>query len=1203
MRKMKAMAISVYTAGLILTLVMMVALIISSTVERNVESVEVRVGNSVYLMRDALDLTKSYIDTAVRYSVYQAAFDNGMRGGFSGTDSMKYVDHDGNDLALWYDDGDISPSEDSFMESLSEESFSNFGVYVSQGSVIEIYPVKIPPYGQMSIQSINGYEMRAVMDSSSELAISKKTEETDEIEITTPAEVDTTFHLPYMMLFSEAKKYFSELRGKLSSCSRLDIKKEVDTFCCSVKSEVIESEKGSCIVKVEASTKKKYLLWNGNDASFEHVKLVFAVKKGGGGTVTVKVTLSDAGSPVRAKVKVCNGDTGVCRDAVQTDASGTAEIEVGEEDDVIKVTDDDESKDSTSVTICPEESSEEETCTVPEKTAQTGNTVEFDIPDEVTDSVSKEQEPVTYEVTVENDGKQAEGTVEVCDSTGDVCTTPVEIEDGKAEVSVSSAHEKIRVTEKLVPLKSIEVNLCTDVDEQELAPMCVMPQLTDTEGKVDIPEELKPKIPFEAAMSAPALGRVGEQASFAASSNKDNVESYEWDFGDGTATSITSSASIEHTYESEGTYTVELTVVLDTWETVTVSEEFIVRPGPLETVRRIEFSFEPEEISIVENVMVCDTSGIVCDDPVDLDDEGKVTLEVDQTDVVKVRAAEPLALLEPKYCLIETKAPSCGLATVKKTTIIKTEIPKNLVDESNKIEVGSLVPSEGSVQSCSETECSEPVNANEEGEVSIQTSPGDSYVKINGVRDSIENIAPHICTDDTIKPLCIVEDIEIDQEMQIEIDKILSEMEAVIGRISLETEIGRIDYLMRDRFIIDDSEPVMIVHGSAQKMYILSRSGESVSIDKEYDISTGIAGFGNVYGSGKTPIGVHKIKEKIGAGSPLGTIFKARADTGRIATIYTDSTNVPEDLVTSRIMWLDGAEGRSATTGPRQIYIHGTQEEGLIGEPVSHGCIRMKNEDAMELFDIVEDGTYVNIFENLPIGSGSQLVVIDPGHGGIDPGAISSSGIKEEDVNLAIAKSLRDDLMLSGIDVILTRDTDTMVNTMSHDINRDGDYTVSDRQLARTYVANENDADIFISIHSNSNPDSKETGTEVYIFCYANEKAYGNKMLDYSYPISDYCREHAGPAGFSSNYALAESVLPRVTSVGIADRGIRGADMTVLENAQMPAILIEVGYLSDPEEAIFINNPANQELIASAISDGVNLFSIGVEQDIYADAQ
>lgn len=154
----------------------------------------------------------------------------------------------------------------------------------------------------------------------------------------------------------------------------------------------------------------------------------------------------------------------------------------------------------------------------------------------------------------------------------------------------------------------------------------------------------------------------------------------------------------------------------------------------------------------------------------------------------------------------------------------------------------------------------------------------------------------------------------------------------------------------------------LYVSAKQQKMYLIQQD----SILKTYPISTAKKGIGNRANSQKTPSGLHSIKKKYGSDVPIGGILKSRVYTNKIATIYTDKVTAPTDDVTSRIMWLQGEErgvnkGKGIDSYKRYIYIHGTPEEGLIGNPASHGCIRMKNKDVIELFDIVKTGTPVLI--------------------------------------------------------------------------------------------------------------------------------------------------------------------------------------------------------------------------------------------------
>lgn len=123
-----------------------------------------------------------------------------------------------------------------------------------------------------------------------------------------------------------------------------------------------------------------------------------------------------------------------------------------------------------------------------------------------------------------------------------------------------------------------------------------------------------------------------------------------------------------------------------------------------------------------------------------------------------------------------------------------------------------------------------------------------------------------------------------------------------------------------------------------------------------YPISTSRFGLGSEEGSLKTPTGRFRIADKIGEGKALGTVFKSRQPAKATKKMLRE-----DDLVMTRILWLDGVEPANANTYERFIYIHGTNHEGQIGEPASHGCIRMRNRDLVELFDQVEVDTPVMI--------------------------------------------------------------------------------------------------------------------------------------------------------------------------------------------------------------------------------------------------
>lgn len=123
-----------------------------------------------------------------------------------------------------------------------------------------------------------------------------------------------------------------------------------------------------------------------------------------------------------------------------------------------------------------------------------------------------------------------------------------------------------------------------------------------------------------------------------------------------------------------------------------------------------------------------------------------------------------------------------------------------------------------------------------------------------------------------------------------------------------------------------------------------------------FPVSTSKFGTGFTEGSYRTPTGKFRIARKIGAGAAAWTIFRARKSTGRKA-----EPGGADDLVLSRILTLDGLERRNANSLARYIYIHGTNQEDLIGTPASHGCIRLRNKDMVMLHRMVRAGTPVRI--------------------------------------------------------------------------------------------------------------------------------------------------------------------------------------------------------------------------------------------------
>lgn len=166
--------------------------------------------------------------------------------------------------------------------------------------------------------------------------------------------------------------------------------------------------------------------------------------------------------------------------------------------------------------------------------------------------------------------------------------------------------------------------------------------------------------------------------------------------------------------------------------------------------------------------------------------------------------------------------------------------------------------------------------------------------------------------------------------------------------------------LLKKRYAssLKDARPFWVVDSSAQKIILADHFKKVL----EFPVSTAVKGLGNKEGSFKTPTGLHRICALIGKDAPEGMTFIERKETGRIW----DGRESEADLILTRVITLEGCEedvnkGFGVDTLSRNIYIHGTNREGLIGTPASKGCIRMKNTDVIEVFKLSTRGMFVVI--------------------------------------------------------------------------------------------------------------------------------------------------------------------------------------------------------------------------------------------------
>jgi lipoprotein-anchoring transpeptidase ErfK/SrfK len=152
-----------------------------------------------------------------------------------------------------------------------------------------------------------------------------------------------------------------------------------------------------------------------------------------------------------------------------------------------------------------------------------------------------------------------------------------------------------------------------------------------------------------------------------------------------------------------------------------------------------------------------------------------------------------------------------------------------------------------------------------------------------------------------------------------------------------------------------DTRHHMVVSVPEQRLAVVDK--ERGAVLATYPISTSKFALSDQPGSRGTPLGELEVAQKIGTGAPAGAVFKSRRRTGEI--LAPDSPG--RDPIVSRILWLRGLEPQNRNAYGRYIYIHGTAEERMIGQPASYGCVRMRSRDVIDLYNIVGNGARVSI--------------------------------------------------------------------------------------------------------------------------------------------------------------------------------------------------------------------------------------------------
>ena len=237
----------------------------------------------------------------------------------------------------------------------------------------------------------------------------------------------------------------------------------------------------------------------------------------------------------------------------------------------------------------------------------------------------------------------------------------------------------------------------------------------------------------------------------------------------------------------------------------------------------------------------------------------------------------------------------------------------------------------------------------------------------------------------------------------------------------------------------------------------------------------------------------------------------------------------------------------------------------------AHAIIELPGElkeDQYKVFTLKEDPkagrpfrVVIDVEKSVPLsdikfsaGLRGKLIVLDPGHGASDPGAIGPRGTYEKQLNLALGLKVKAILEQAGARVVMTRQTDVDLSTP--------DMSDRDELRARTMVANNRKADVFVSIHHNSSASMDMTGTTTY---YYRKSAYDAVLAQ--------CLQNA-----------------MARAGGLDNIGVRTANFFVVKNTWMPAALLEVGFISNPQEEQTLNSPAFQQKMAVSIVAGLDRF-------------
>ena len=264
----------------------------------------------------------------------------------------------------------------------------------------------------------------------------------------------------------------------------------------------------------------------------------------------------------------------------------------------------------------------------------------------------------------------------------------------------------------------------------------------------------------------------------------------------------------------------------------------------------------------------------------------------------------------------------------------------------------------------------------------------------------------------------------------------------------------------------------------------------------------------------------------------------------------------------------------------QELQVLKTQQEPVASPPKK--SVQIQPQQPKSVAPVTDPEPLVPKSLTREFGLTAKTIVIDPGHGGKDPGALGSGNLQEKDIVLSISHKLREVLTAKGYTVLMTRDTNRFIPLKK-----------------RTEFATQHKADLFLSIHANASESTRANGIETYYLDVtstdkASEKIAARENSDSGYSIQELETLLEGlirESKSEDSKRLARHVQDTlVQNTGAVDRGVKHARFVVLIGTKVPAILIETGFVSNPVEGRKLATSAYQYKIATAIAQGVDKF-------------